>query len=96
LPLSFFELLQISISSSSSSSSSSNTAGASITRSRVVINGVPSSLRVLRALSGLLMDINGQHAALALRDGQQQLQLLDKIAGRCVCVGGLSGGHSSR
>jgi DNA repair ATPase RecN len=47
----------------------------------VLINGVASSLRVLRALGALLADVNGQHASLALRDSATQLQLLDSIAG---------------
>lgn len=50
-------------------------------RSRVLINNCPSSLRVLRVLGTLLVDVNAQHASLALREGQQQLQLLDRIAG---------------
>jgi hypothetical protein len=53
----------------------------SATRSRVLINGVASSLRVLRALGALLADVNGQHASLALKDSAMQLQLLDRIAG---------------
>jgi DNA repair protein RecN (Recombination protein N) len=57
-------------------------AGALATRSRVLINGAASSLRVLRALGALLADVNGQHASLALRDSATQLQLLDRIAGR--------------
>eukprot|EP00775_Hariotina_reticulata_P006626 gene6627-6854_t len=68
-------LLLISITSSAAG------VGGGVTRSRVEINGVASSLRVLRALSALLLDMNGQHASQALRDSQQQLQLLDKIAG---------------
>lgn len=56
-------------------------AAAAAARSRVLINGSPSSLRVLRALAPLLVDVNGQHASLALRDSNQQLQLLDRIAG---------------
>jgi DNA repair ATPase RecN len=56
-------------------------AGALATRSRVLINGVASSLRVLRALGALLADVNGQHASLALRDSATQLQLLDRITG---------------
>eukprot|EP00878_Enallax_costatus_P026377 GHUV01028308.1.p1 GENE.GHUV01028308.1~~GHUV01028308.1.p1 ORF type:complete len:260 (+),score=73.62 GHUV01028308.1:1044-1823(+) len=50
-------------------------------RSRVLINGCSSSLRVLRVLGSLLVDVNAQHASVALREGRQQLQLLDTIAG---------------
>lgn len=71
-------------------------AGVPATRSRVLINGVASSLRVLRALGALLADVNGQHASLALRDAATQLQLLDRIAGgvrgRVGCGTGGSGG----
>jgi hypothetical protein len=71
--------------SSSSSSSSSN-------RSRVLINGVPTSLRVVRSVSDVLVDMNGQAASLALRDTNQQLLLLDRIAGWCLWGGGLGAG----
>eukprot|EP00887_Chlorella_sp_A99_P005825 scaffold1.g5825.t1 len=50
-------------------------------RSRCSVNGSPTSLRVLREVGRLLVDINGQHAALSLRDGSTQLVLLDRIAG---------------
>eukprot|EP00198_Chlamydomonas_reinhardtii_P003113 XP_001692449.1 predicted protein [Chlamydomonas reinhardtii] len=50
-------------------------------RSRVALNGAPSSLRLLRELAGLLVDTNGQHSTLALRDPATQLELLDRIAG---------------
>jgi DNA repair ATPase RecN len=53
----------------------------------VLINGAPSSLRVLRGLAELLVDVNGQGAAGALREAAQQSALLDRVAGvrRCVC-----------
>jgi hypothetical protein len=66
--------------SGGSSSSSSN-------RSRVLINGVPTSLRVVRSVSDVLVDMNGQAASLALRDTYQQLLLLDRIAGWCLWGG---------
>ncbi|WIA31266.1 hypothetical protein OEZ86_001261 [Tetradesmus obliquus] len=65
-------------------------AGVPATRSRVLINGVASSLRVLRALGALLADVNGQHASLALRDAATQLQLLDRIAGTTAAASALS------
>ncbi|GAX72980.1 hypothetical protein CEUSTIGMA_g432.t1 [Chlamydomonas eustigma] len=51
------------------------------TRSRCYVNGVATSLRVLRDLGTLLVDGNNQHAALALRDSANHLQLLDRVAG---------------
>ncbi len=42
-------------------------------RSRVFLNGAASSLRVLRELGQLLVDSNGQHSALALRDPETQV-----------------------
>ena len=50
-------------------------------RSRCFVNGAPTSLRVLRALGAALVDTNGQHAALGLRDPETQLALLDRVAG---------------
>jgi hypothetical protein len=50
-------------------------------RSRVWINDSPTSLRVLKLLGALLVDANGQHSALALKDTSKQLQLLDRLAG---------------
>jgi hypothetical protein len=42
---------------------------------------VATSLRVLRALGAALVDTNGQHAAIGLKDADTQLALLDRIAG---------------
>ena len=42
-------------------------AGAEGVRSRCFLNGVPTSVRVLREVGRLLVDVNGQHAALALK-----------------------------
>jgi DNA repair ATPase RecN len=46
-----------------------------------LINGTPTSLRVVRSVADKLVDVNGQAASLALRDTQQQLLLLDRLAG---------------
>ena len=59
--------------------------GSTSLRSRVLVNGAPSSLRVLRQLGELLVDVNGQHAALGLRDAPTQLALLDRVAGADAC-----------
>lgn len=53
-------------------------------RSRCFINGCPVTLRALRVLNGLLVDMNGQHSSLALADPSTQMGLLDRVAG---CVG---------
>lgn len=37
------------------------------------LNGAASSLRVLRELGQLLVDSNGQHSTLALRDPETQV-----------------------
>ncbi|GIL84863.1 hypothetical protein Vretifemale_13442 [Volvox reticuliferus] len=50
-------------------------------RSRVFLNGSPTSLRVLREVGALLVDTNGQHSSMSLRDSATQLDLLDRIAG---------------
>ncbi|GAB4813044.1 hypothetical protein N2152v2_000090 [Parachlorella kessleri] len=50
-------------------------------RSRCFLNGVPTSVRVLREVGRLLVDVNGQHAALALKDSGRQLAMLDQVAG---------------
>lgn len=50
-------------------------------RSRCYVQGTATSLRVLRELGAALVDINGQHSAISLRDGATQLALLDRIAG---------------
>ncbi len=42
-------------------------AGEDGVRSRCFLNGVPTSVRVLREVGRLLVDVNGQHAALALK-----------------------------
>lgn len=50
-------------------------------RSHCSINGAATSLRVLKLLGTLLVDSNGQHSSLSLRDARTQLELLDRIAG---------------
>lgn len=50
-------------------------------RSKCFVNGSPSSVRVLREVGQLLVDVNGQHAALSLKDGATRLRLLDRLAG---------------
>ncbi|KIZ03820.1 hypothetical protein MNEG_4133 [Monoraphidium neglectum] len=63
--------------------------GQRLLRSRCFVNGATTSLRVLRAVAGDLVDTNGQHAAVGLRDGGTQLALLDRIAGNsalAACV----------
>jgi len=69
----------------SRSRAGSNGSSGSSSRSRVLINGVGSSLRVVRALADVLVDVNGQAASLALRDSGQQLAMLDRIAGQLGC-----------
>lgn len=54
---------------------------ASGTRSRCSLNGIATSLRVLREIGRALVDVNGQHAALSIKDGGTQLELLDRLAG---------------
>ncbi len=44
------------------------------------MNGVATSLRVLRELGAALVDFNGQHAAQGLREAGTQLALLDRLA----------------
>ena len=55
-------------------------AGAHV-RSRCFLNGAPVPLKALRAVGGLLADINGQGAAAGLRDAGGQARLLDALAG---------------
>ncbi|KAL0031413.1 hypothetical protein WJX79_009850 [Trebouxia sp. C0005] len=50
-------------------------------RSRCYVNGTATSLRVLRELRAALVDVNGQHAALSIRDSVTQIAMLDRIAG---------------
>lgn len=63
-------------------------------RSRCFVNGAPVTLRALRALGGLLVDLNGQHSSLALREGATQLALLDKVAGCGALVAQVRTGHT--
>ncbi|GIL53523.1 hypothetical protein Vafri_9112 [Volvox africanus] len=56
-------------------------------RSRVFLNGSPSSLRILREVGALLVDTNGQHSSMSLRDASTQLDLLDRIAGTSMLAG---------
>lgn len=48
--------------------------------SKAYINGRPVTLQVLKQLSGLLVEIHGQHAHLTLLDSDQQRHLLDTFA----------------
>ncbi|KAL0026315.1 hypothetical protein WJX77_010508 [Trebouxia sp. C0004] len=50
-------------------------------RSRCYVNGTATSLRVLRELRAALVDVNGQHTALSIRDSVTQVAMLDRIAG---------------
>ncbi|KAI8467276.1 MAG: P-loop containing nucleoside triphosphate hydrolase protein [Monoraphidium minutum] len=59
-------------------------------RSRVTVNGTITSVRVLRLLGDELVDTNGQHAAVGLRDAGTQLALLDRIAGNSTLAAMLS------
>lgn len=54
--------------------------GPSGNRSKCFINGAATSLRVLREI-GRLIDLNGQHASLRLKDSTTQIALLDQVAG---------------
>ncbi|GLI67135.1 hypothetical protein VaNZ11_011345 [Volvox africanus] len=56
-------------------------------RSRVFLNGSPTSLRILREVGALLVDTNGQHSSMSLRDASTQLDLLDRIAGTSMLAG---------
>lgn len=51
------------------------------------INGVSSSLRVVRRVGEVLVDVNGQAASETLRDSSQQLGVLDRVAGEGVGEG---------
>jgi DNA repair ATPase RecN len=70
-------MLQVSRNRAGTTGTSSN----SSSRSRTLINGVATSLRVVRSIADVLVDVNGQAASQALRDTAQQLLLLDRIAG---------------
>ena len=50
-------------------------------RSRSYINGVPTTLQSLRALSELLIDIHGQHEHQTLLKLEKQREMLDDFAG---------------
>lgn len=50
-------------------------------RSRCSVNGTTTSLRVLREIGNLLVDVNGQNSSQALKESGTQLNLLDRIAG---------------
>lgn len=50
-------------------------------KSRVYINGSPSTLSLLSDLTKLLVDIHGQHEHQSLLDEQNHLKLLDAYAG---------------
>ncbi len=55
-------------------------------RSRAFINGQPVTLQDLRALGNLLLNIHGQHAHQALREGTVQRQMLDFHGGHGALV----------
>lgn len=50
-------------------------------KSRAFINDTPVTLEVLRAISGLLLDLHGQHENVTLLSHDSQLDLLDTYAG---------------
>eukprot|EP00897_Mesotaenium_endlicherianum_P005472 jgi/Mesen1/4953/ME000247S04233 len=68
-------------SSSSSSSSGGPTKAGGRGKSVCRVNGVAVPLKVMRALGGLLVDVNGQSAQATLRTEAAQLRLLDRHAG---------------
>lgn len=45
------------------------------------MNGIVTSVRVLREVGNLLVDVNGQNSSQALKESGMQLNLLDRIAG---------------
>lgn len=55
-------------------------------RSRCSLNGAPTSLRVLREVGRLLVDVNGQHAALGLRESATQVCSASLAAGTAAAV----------
>ena len=55
--------------------------GTTGTRSKCSLNGVATSLKTLKEVGRALVDVNGQHAALSMKDSTTQLSLLDTIAG---------------
>lgn len=50
-------------------------------KSRAFINDTPVTLDVLKSISGLLLDLHGQHENVALLSHDSQLDLLDEYAG---------------
>jgi DNA repair protein RecN (Recombination protein N) len=50
-------------------------------KSRAFVNDIPVKLPILRALSGLLIDVNSQHQTFSLNNPSSQLQILDDYAG---------------
>ncbi len=59
-------------------------------RSRAYINGIPSTLGLLRELGEMLLDIHGQHAHQSLLHATAQRELLDEFAGLRDQVGELA------
>ena len=55
-------------------------------RSRAFINGSPSTTQLLRDLSTLLIDIQGQHAHQRLLKREEQLQLLDHYGNHATAL----------
>ncbi|KAL3146260.1 hypothetical protein ABBQ32_002962 [Trebouxia sp. C0010 RCD-2024] len=64
-------------------------------RSRCYVNGIATSLRVLREIGSSLVDVNGQHAALSIRDSATQLALLDRVAGTSGLLASFAAGVQS-
>jgi DNA repair ATPase RecN len=61
-------------------SSSSGAQPATRARSTAFINGAATPLRNVRTIGAALVDVNGQNAAISLRDSATQLALLDRLA----------------
>jgi DNA repair protein RecN (Recombination protein N) len=61
--------------------------------SKAYINGRPVTLQSLKELSGLLVEIHGQHAYLTLLDSEQQRYLLDTFANNKSLLNKLKGAY---
>ncbi|EKD73265.1 MAG: hypothetical protein ACD_45C00382G0004 [uncultured bacterium] len=55
-------------------------------RSRSYINGTPTTLQSLRELSGLLIDIHGQHEYQSLLSPEKQCEIVDNFAGHTQLI----------
>ncbi len=63
-------------------------------RSRGWINGVPATIHQLKELGERLVEINGQHACLALLDPARQLSLIDAFGGHADAVKAAAAAYS--